>query len=174
MKRCAIKMWCLSGLLLVSLGLGSLAEAKDLTNRLGVGYNDQFHQELPSVQVRYYPNPKLGLSAALGIDTKEDESKFGFMVKLYRVIFMEDNMNFYMGTGAGIISVEEPKDGGTGTDNNSGFEVNGFVGGEFFFTGLDSLGFSFEAGVGVASISSEVRFRTIGDFPTRAGIIFYF
>lgn len=152
--------------------ISSTLHAKELTNRLGLGYSDQFSEGLPSISVRYWPDPKLGIGAALGVDTQEDNSRFGFMARLYRIIFTEDNMNFYMGAGAGLISVE--KKVGATTDNDSGFELNGFFGGEFFFAGLDSLGFSFEAGVGVTSISSEVRFRTMGDSPVKAGITFYF
>lgn len=147
-------------------------QAKDLTNRLGVGYSDTFHVALPSLAVRYYPNPQLGVSASLGVDTEENASKFGFMARLYRIIFMEDNLNFYMGAGAGLISRETSN--GTTTDNNSGFELAGFAGAEFFFSGLDSLGFTFEMGVSVSSVSSETRFRTFGDHPVRGGITFYF
>lgn len=150
----------------------SMVSAKELTNRLGVGYSNQFSEDLPSLSVRYWPDPKLGVGAALGVDTEEDQAKFGFMAKLYRVIFTEDNMNFYMGTGAGLISREKTVNGSV--ENDSGFELVGFFGGEFFFTGLDSLGFSFEAGVGVTSISSDVRFRTFGDSPIKAGLTFYF
>ncbi len=145
--------------------------AKDLTSRLGIGYADQFGIDggLPSVAIRYYPNANLGVAGQIGIDTKEDYAKFGAMAKVFRVIFMEDNMNFYMGGGAGMISRELPGEG-----NESGFELAGFFGGEFFLPGLESLGFNFEAGVGVTSISSEVRFRTIGDSPLKAGMSFYF
>lgn len=146
--------------------------AKDLTNRLGVGYTDQFSttdgSSLPSVAVQYFPRADLGFSAALGVDTNESNSKFGFMAKMYRILFTEDNMNFYMGAGAALLSEE------TGSSTSSGFEINGFGGGEFFFDGLESVGFSFEMGVGIVSVSSQVRFRTIGDHPMRAGIIFYF
>lgn len=165
-----------SATVLILLGLSVPAQAKDLTSRLGVGYANQFGISggLPSLAVRYYPNPDLGVSAQLGVDTEEDASKFGFLAKVYRIIFQEDNMNFYMGAGAGLISREKYNTTTSTSDNDSGFEVSGYVGGEFFFTGLDSLGFSFEAGIGVTSISSEVRFRTIGDHPMRAGITFYF
>lgn len=142
--------------------------AKELPERLGVGYSNQFSEDMPSLAMRYYPDPKLGVGLALGIDTDDGNSKFGFMARLYRIIFPEDNMNFYMGTGAGIISLEE------NNRSDSGFELSGFCGGEFFFTGLENLGFSFEAGVGVTSIDSQVRFRTIGDHPLKAGVIFYF
>ncbi len=151
------------------LAMTEKVQAKDLTSRLGVGYSNQFSEDLPSLGVRYYPNPQLGISGALGVDTDEDKSKFGFMVRIFKIIFPEDNLNFYMGSGAGLIS-EKIK----GSDNQSGFELTGFAGCEFFFTGLDSLGFSFEAGIGVTSISSQVRFRTMGDFVSRAGMHFYF
>jgi hypothetical protein len=73
-----------------------------------------------------------------------------------------------MGAGAGLLSTK------VDTRNESGFELMGFAGAEFFLTGLDSLGISFETGVGITSVSSGVTFRTIGDHPLRAGIIFYF
>ncbi len=157
-------------LLGLAFGLGSGAQAKDLTHRLGLGIADQFGVQgsLPSLALRYYPARDLGLSAQLGVDTQKNSSRFGFMAKVFRVIFIEDNMNFYMGAGAGIISQE------VNGNNDSGFQLNGFAGGEFFFSGLESLGFNFEAGIGVTSISSEVRFRTIADHPFRAGITFYF
>ena len=157
------------GLFLVS----GPAFAKDLTNRLGVGYSDQFSTNqasgnLPSIAARYYPNPLTGLSLALGVDTEKDNSRFGLLFKLYRVVSTEANMNFYMGGGGSLISVE------AAGENKSGFEISGFLGVEYFFTGLESVGFSFEAGIGVRSDSDGARFRTIGDHPFRAGMIFYF
>ncbi len=153
--------------LLVSAGV---AQAKDLTNRLGVGYSNQFglDSDLPSLAMRYYPNSDYGLMGSLGVDTKKNNSRFGFSAKILKIVFKEDNLNFYTGAGAGIVSQE------TAGHNDSGFDLSGFVGAEFFFPGLENLSFNFEAGVGVTSIASEVRFRTIGDSPLRAGIIFYF
>lgn len=152
----------------VLLTLVSTTYAKDLTSRLGVGFSNQMIVDLPGLVAKYYPNNSLGLSAAIGVDTENNASKFGFLVKVFRVIFPEDHMNFYMGAGAGLLSLEQQG------SNSSGFELSGFVGGEFFFTGLESLGFSFEAGIGVISISNGVRFRTIGHSPIQAGITFYF
>lgn len=139
---------------------------KDLASRLGVGYANQSAVSggLSSLAVKYYPSSELALAAVLGVDTEKDNSKFGFGAKVMRTVFPEDNMNFYLGASAGLISQEE------GGSNSSGFGLGGFGGMEFFLSGLESLGFSFEMGVGVASISSEVRFRTIGE----VGVIFYF
>lgn len=150
-------------------GLFSVSShGKELTNRLGVGYQNQMTVDVSAIAARYYPNPDLGISASLGVDTESDASKFGLMVKIFRIIFKEPNLNFYLGAGGGLISREEAG------ESSSGFELNGFAGVEFFLQGLESLGFIFEAGVGIASIDSGVRFRTFGDHPVSAGIVFYF
>lgn len=146
----------------------SIGYAKNVAHRLGVGYKDQFSVNLPSVAAQYYPYDDLGFSASLGVDTQTDNSAFGLMVKMYKIIFQEEHLNFFMGSGAGLLSKE------TSGKSASGFELTGFVGGEFFLMGLDSLGLTFEAGIGITSISNGVRFRTFGDSPIRAGIIFYF
>lgn len=158
--------WMVLGLVLWS----ATGAAKDLSHRLGVGYANQFglDQELPSVALRYYPNQQYGIAGALGVDTTKNNSRFGAQVKIMKIVFREDNLNFYTGAAGGIVSRE--KDSKT----NSGFDLSGFVGVEFFLPGLENLSFNMEAGVGVTSVSSEVRFRTIGDHPLRAGIFFYF
>lgn len=157
---------------LVGMGLlcSNIAQAKDLSSRLGIGYADQFgvSKSLPSLAVRYFPNADYGLMGTLGVDTTKNNSRFGAGVKILKIVFREDNLNFYTGAGAGIVSQEEAG------KTDSGFDLTGFAGAEFFLPGLENLSFNFEAGVGVTSISSEVRFRTIGDSPLRAGIFFYF
>jgi len=157
-------------LLAIACFFAASAQAKDLSSRLGIGYANNFglDSSLPSMALRYYPNADYGLMGTLGIDTTKNNSRFGFGAKIVKIIFREDNLNFYSGAGAAVVSEE------TNGSNNSGFEIDGVFGAEFFLPGLENLGFSFEGGVGVTSISSETRFRTIGDSPFRAGIIFYF
>ena len=142
--------------------------AKDLTHRLGVGYSNSLDMDLPSIAVHYYPNQKTMLAAAIGVSTEDDNSKFGLLFKAFRNIFEEENLNFQMGGSAALISNE------VNGDSDSGFELNALFGAEFFFTGLDSLAFRFEAGIGIVSINDGTTFRTIGDSPFDAGIIFYF
>lgn len=153
---------------LVVLAFGMEAQAKDMTSRLGVGYRNQFVTDLSGLALQYYPNSEMGLTGVIGIDTQKNASRFGIMVKLQRIVFHEDNLHFYMGAGAGTLSTEI-----AGT-NESGFELQGFAGCEFFLPGLENLGLTFETGVGVTSLSSNVRFRTFGDSPLRAGMTFYF
>lgn len=152
---------------------------KNMTSRLGVGYSDSFTiRPMPSMAVKYYPSENMAVSAALGIDTNttnssSGQSNFGFGAKIYRTIFPEDFMNFYMGAGAGLISTN-PSSGSSGGSTSSGFELSGFCGVEFFLPNLESVGWNFQAGIGVSSLSSGVKFRTIGDTPFQAGMYFYF
>jgi hypothetical protein len=157
-------------LIIFFAGFAATANAKDLTSRLGIGYSDQFGlvNSLPSIAMRYFPNADYGLMGSIGIDTLKDHSRFGFGAKIIKVVFREDNLNFYAAAGAGVVSQQDSG------HTDSGFDLSGVAGAEFFMPGLENLSFSFEAGVGVTSISSQVRFRTIGDSPLRAGIIFYF
>jgi hypothetical protein len=166
--RTLLVVFLASACFYLGLLIPNIAEAKDLTSRLGLGFKNQSSIELPSVAIQYWPGSELGLSASIGLDTQTYNSKFSAMAKIYRVIFPEDNLNFYMGAGAGVLSVE------TLGNNQSGFELMGFAGVELFIPGLESVGWSFEAGTAITSISSGTRFRTFGDSPIRAGAIFYF
>ena len=150
--------------------VSTAAHAKDLSQRLGVGYSDQFgiSYSMPSISVRYFPNQQYGIQAAVGVDTEKYHNRFGASAKFIKLVFREDNMNFYVAAMGGLVSREKE------TKTASGIDAAALFGGEFFLPGLDSLGFCFEAGVGVTSVSSDMRFRTIGDSPLRAGMFFYF
>lgn len=146
------------------------AFAVDMSNRLGIGYSQQLGSvdDLPMITVNYYPNSTYALTGALGVDTKDDESKFGALFKLRRIIFTEKQLNFYMGGSVAATTHEVAK------DDKSNFEMSALLGAEFFFSGLDSLAFFFETGISVITGDGGTRFRTVGDSPFRAGITFYF
>lgn len=151
-----------------SLSLFSgLASAKELANRLGVGFRNSFPFDLPSLSATYYPNTHWGLVGSLGVDTENLASKFGVQVGFRRIVFKEPQMNFFMGANLGMASRE------SAGQTDSGILLDGIVGSEFFLQGLESLGFNIETGIGVSNIS-KVRFRTLGDHFLRAGIVFYF
>ena len=145
----------------------SFAQAKDLTNRLGIGFRNAYSFDLPAVSSVYYPTAELGVVGAIGVDTQDNNSKSAFTVGLRRIIFKEENMNFFMGGNLSMLSVE------TAGKSDSGFEVSALAGGEFFLTGLDNLGFNFETGVAIENVD-KTRFRTLADHILRAGIMFYF
>lgn len=157
-----------AAMIVMALLVGTTVQAKDLTNRLGVGVKSNTAVDnLPALAAVYYPNPDFGLTSSLGIDTKKDNSRFAITGGVRRIVFREANMNFYMGGNLGLINHE------TAGDKDSGFELSAVFGAEFFMPGLESLGFSFEGGLGVVSMDST-RFRTIAESPVQAGLVFYF
>lgn len=142
-------------------------ETKELSNRLGIGVKKHTTMDLPQLAAVYHTSPMISITGGLGIDTQKDYSKFSFNAGVRRIVFKEDNMNFYMGGTAGLVNFE------TAGKKESGFELNALFGAEFFLPGLDSLAFTFEGGVGIIS-ADNVRFRTVADGPFNAGMIFYF
>lgn len=157
---------------LVLVIFSSVGQGKDLKERLGVGIKNNTSQDLQSLAAVYYPNSNLGVTGGLGIDTQKNASKFSLNVGVRRIIFKEENMNFYAAGSGGLVNYEMPNSDGV-IEKQSGFELAALFGAEFFLPGLDSLGFSFEGGAGIASLK-DVRFRTIADHPLRAGMVFYF
>jgi hypothetical protein len=147
--------------------VGFSAHSKELANRLGVGVKHNTAVDLSELAAVYYPSSDLAFAAGLGVDTEEDQSKFAANAAVRRIVFKEENLNFYLGGSVGLVNYE------VNGDKESGFELNALFGAEFFFPGLDSLAFTVEGGMGVIS-TDNVRFRTIADNPFLAGIIFYF
>ncbi|MEZ0393277.1 MAG: organic solvent tolerance protein [Pseudobdellovibrionaceae bacterium] len=146
----------------------SFAQARDLTSRLGVGYrNSLVTMSLPSVAAFYYPSPDVGVLGSLGVDTEDNNSKFAFAGGVRRIIFKEDNMNFFAAGQVAMVNQE------VASAKDSGFEIAATVGGEFFLQGLESLGFNFETGMGITTVK-KTRFRTLGDSFINAGMVFYF
>ena len=151
--------------------------AVDLTDRIGVGYSNAFiTQDTPSIQVKYSPTRALSFVAAFGVDTSDDDSNFGFLLKAHKIIFHESNLNFYLGGHAAFVSQETTINvlGVKSSDTDSGFEFGVLCGAEFFIPGLENLGITFEAGLGLTTVGDGVRFKTTAHSPLTAGMIFYF
>ena len=144
------------------------AFSKDMSQRLGVGIKNNTSQSLPSLAMVYNLNSNLAMTGGFGLDTQKDYSAVQLQIGIRHVIFHETNLHFYAGGQIGMVSFENPADG-----KNSGFEASLIAGAEFFLTGLENVGFTFEGGIGVSSIKNT-RVRTIAAGPIQAGIIFYF
>lgn len=142
--------------------------AKPMPQRLGVGVKDNTSQSIPSLTALYNVNNDFAFFGGFGFDTKKDYSTMEINAGVRHVIFHEANLHFYTAGQFAIVNLEDPFNG-----KQNGFEVNALIGTEFFFAGLENVGFSFEGGVGLSSYK-ETRVRTIGDHPLKAGILFYF
>lgn len=141
--------------------------AKDLTHRLGAGFKNNTSENIPSLAVVYYASQSYAFTGGVGADTQKNNSRMQANAGIRKMIYFENNLNFYMGAQLGFLSVE------TAAARDNGLDMLATFGTEFFFSGLENLGFTLEAGVGVSTVR-DTRFRTVADDPLRAGVLFYF
>lgn len=149
------------------LGVSEVVYAKEMPQRLGVGIKNNTREDIPSLAALYNVNGDFAIYGGFGLDTKKDFSKSQGTVGIRHIIFQEPNLHFYTSGQASVVNYENPN------GKESGFEVGFLLGTEFFFAGLENVGFSFEGGVGLSTVDST-RVYTIADHPFRAGILFYF
>jgi len=142
------------------------AAARDLSGRIGLGFNNQF---MPSqsagpgaISFRYALARDLGTEMILGVDTEGDRSSVAAL-KLIKNVFLETNLNFYFALGVGYAQ----------SQGDSGIEFLGTFGTQFFIPGLESVGFSTEAGFAGDTVGGGMSFRTLGVSFVNAGIHFY-
>lgn len=147
------------------LSLLSLVSAKDLGNRVGVGF---VVQDLPALSVRYglptgspIINVQIEADLGLSLPAYEDARYLGGGRLLYGVV-AEDNMNFYLGAGAGYYK-----------EGESGYaRITPCGSFQFFLFGLENLGISADFGVNL-DIGDGGTISTFGTFPA-GGLHYYF
>lgn len=144
--------------------------ASDLRGRLGVGMTNQLANDIPAISMKIQQSKTFALGGLLGFKTDDDNTLYGAGLKFYRIIFDEPQLNFYF---AGLFAAESYLD--KDKKAQSGFQVDGTLGSEFHFQGLESLGFSLEFGVSVrkADENGGTSFQTLGDNFLKAAVHFY-
>jgi hypothetical protein len=144
--------------------------AADLRGRMGIGATNQLANNIPAVSLKIQQSKTFALGGLLGFKSDQDNTLYGAGVKFYRIIFDEPQLNFYM---AGLFATETFLD--TAKDKvKSGYQIDGTLGSEFHFQGLESIGFSFEFGVSARNADSHgSTFQTLGDQFVKAAVHFY-
>jgi hypothetical protein len=157
-------------LLIFLLFLSQHLFATDLRGRMGIGATNQLANELPAISIKVQQSKTFALGALLGFKSDQNNSLYGAGVKLYRIIFDEPQLNFYM---AGLLATQTYFD--SEKDKvKSGYQVDGTLGTEFHFQGLESIGFSFEFGLSARNADeSGSSFQTLGDQFLKAAVHFY-
>ena len=160
MKFCTAIFFC-------TIFFPGFAEARDLGNRLGIGYTTQIalknDKAIPALSGKYHFSKRNALSFAAGFDTQSNDNALVLGMKYFRNVFGEKMLNFYTGAGLAFVS-----HGGTR------FQPSLFFGSEFFFEQLPSLGLTFEAGLRADNRSGSFAIETTGDSFLTGGIHFYF
>lgn len=131
-----------------ALALPGSAEAKDLRNRFGIGFDSQLG-EIPAASVKYtFPasdkaiNIAVEALAGLKMPATGDTGVLAGGRFLYTVL-AEDQMNLFVGLG-GFYVGSNTLDG-----QFQGFRGQTLLGAEFFLYGLDNLGLTLQVGVNV-------------------------
>jgi len=142
------------------------AAAKDLGGRFGVGFNTSFAGE-PAIALRYVvPNdgPVNILLEGLGgfgvTDGGLTRATAGGRLLVSTVV--EDNMNLYLGAGAGYVT----------EDGLSSVRLQPTAAIDFFFFGLDNLGFTTAFGLDMDVGGTQSGFTTAAT--AQAGVTYWF
>lgn len=145
------------------------AFAKNLTGRIGLGYNGQFSSSsqtngVPAISVKIGVAPG-GMIELIGGFYSGANGTGVAAFKYMSTLHAEEYANFYLLVGGGLVSAA----------GRSGTEFMGGVGTEFFIPGVDSVGISFEAGVSAENLTAgSYILKTFGASFLKAGMHFYF
>ena len=137
---------------------------------MGVGMTNQLANGLPAISVKVQQSKTFALGGLLGFQSDQDQTLYGAGIKLYRIIFDEPQLNFYL---AGLFATETYLNNEAKVE--SGFQIDGTMGTEFHFSGIESLGFSVEFGVSARKADSigGTSLETLGDSFLKAAVHFY-
>ena len=152
---------------LVSITLAATeSQALDKINRLGVGMSNELHNDFPALSFKIQKNRSFACGGLAGLSTNVNNGGYGVGLKVYRNIFDEPQLNFYLACMGALLN--------TKIDNTSysGFQVDLSLGSEFHFQGLNSIGLSFEFGIS-AYKKKEFVFQTLGNNFIVSAIHFY-
>lgn len=152
--------------LLICLALlPTTAVAKDLSGKVGVGFNNQF-ASLSALSARYVlPLADLHVAIEANVGTSilkgQENAAFGGLRMIYGLV-REDNMVLHAGLGVGL----------WGEGKTNSLRLQPVLGAEFFLYGLENLGFLVEWGLTI-DLGSENRVYTTSTAPS-AGLHYYF
>ncbi len=133
---------------LFALTLAALpADAKDLRGRFAFGFNNQL-SPVTGASIKYTfpakePTVNIAIQGIAGIalfNARANNDQFFAGFRMLFTFIAEDNLNVYAGGGAGYAGFD---------DGSRAIRAQPVVGVEFFFFGLENLGFSTEFGVNI-------------------------
>jgi hypothetical protein len=138
----------------------------DKINRLGIGLSNQLKNSFPALSFKIQKNRSFAYGGMAGFSSSADNGGYGVGLKLYKNLFDEPQLNFYMaGLGALLSNT-------VNQTSTTGFQLDLSFGSEFHLQGLNSIGLSFEFGVSIYQ-NQNLVFQTLGNNFIVSGIHFY-
>lgn len=141
--------------------------AMSLLGRLGIGTTNQVVTGIDALSIKLQRNRSTALSGLFGLNNSSDSSNYAIGAKVYRLIYDEPQLNFYSSLAAIMFTYQN--DGNT----ESGYQVDGSFGTEFSLQGLESIGFSFEFGIGLNKYNGGSNIQTYGHHIVTSAVHFY-
>lgn len=140
----------------------------NLSGRLGIGLTNQVVTGIDAISFKLQRNRGSALGALVGLDSSSDQSNYAAGLKGYKIIYDEPQLNFYSTLSGIAFTFQDAED-----DTESGYQIEAAFGTEFAFQGLESVGFSFEFGVGVIKEDGAAAVKTIGHNVIASAVHFY-
>jgi hypothetical protein len=164
------------------------AYGKPLAGRIGVGFNTQLATVFSgpgsiattttqALSGKYWFTNDVGVQVLVGFNTwrldRQTNYDVGTGAKFLYNLIQEENLNFFLDAGAGLLFVGHEDDSGR-LKNDLGFSVLTGIGIEWFFQGLPNLGFDAEVGVQYSYVGEYTRIGSFGDAFGTFGVHYYF
>jgi hypothetical protein len=153
---------------LVILIAPSTSYAVNLIGRMGIGMSQQLPNSMDTISLKLQNSRASALGAFFGLDSGTGSTDYAIGLKSYRIIYEEPQLNFYMAGTGGLLQYQDALG-----DEINGYIVEGSFGAEFHLQGLESIGFSFEFGVGLHKLGDGTSFKTVGHDVLRSAVHFY-
>lgn len=143
--------------------------AASQVGRLGVGMSNHLVSGMQTISMKLQRNRSTALGGLFGIDSSKDGSFYALGLKLYRLIYEEPQVNFYSAFGGAMFTYKNTTD----DETEQGYQLDGLFGTEFSFQGMESVGFSFEFGLGMYKYQGETHVSTLGYNVVKSAVHFY-
>lgn len=155
-------------LMALFISFTSYSHALSLMGRLGIGTTNQFVNNMQSISLKVQRSRSIALSAMIGLDANSDATNYALGGKIFKIIYDEPQLNFYSTAMLGIFSYQNSSNA-----TQNGHQIDVGLGTEFSFQGLESIGLSFEMGLGYSSYNDKNYFKTFGYNVITSAVHFY-
>ena len=143
--------------------------AASQVGRLGVGMSNHIVSGLQTISLKLQRNRSTALGGLFGLDSSSEGSYYALGLKYYRLIYEEPQLNFYSTLAGAMFTYKDTVKDAT----DQGYQVDALFGTEFSFHGIESVGFSFEFGIGMYKYQGETHISTMGYNIVKSAVHFY-
>ncbi len=136
--------------------------------RLGLGITNHLENDLQAFSMKIQKSRTMAIGGHLGIQADSSNSLYAVGGKLYRMIYEEPQLEFYTALEASLFTYISLDD-----ETTQGYHLQGLFGSEFHLQGVESIGFSFEFGLGLSRAGDDVVLKTLGHNIIQSAVHFY-